>query len=520
MTLARWPNDGYTTIAAAGEANAAGDEHGGELGKLEAGFHYQGDRPRNWKSLDDVWVHGYWAWDWANSYEQIASIDTERRLIKTKPPYGVYGFRNRQRFYFLNVLEELDSPGEYFVARDSGVLYFWPPELVEKREASVSLLETPLIRLRDASHLILRGLTLETTRGPGIEIEGGSDNLVAGCALRDIGNYAVVVNGGTHNRVVSCDVENTGDGGIVLSGGNRRTLSAAGNAVENCHIQRFGQWSRCYQPAVMLSGVGNRIAHCLIHDGPHNAIQLGGNEHLIEFNDISRVCLETGDVGAFYMGRDYTQRGNVIRHNYFHDLHKVPGMQTQTFPEVMAVYLDDCTSGTTVFGNIFYKAGRGTFVGGGRDNVVENNIYIDCDPAVAVDGRGLDHSPVWHDMVYDTMKTSLAAMNPHQPPYRDKYPELLELDKYYAGTKGVPPEGNKIVRNICVGKWLDIVWNAKPEMMRIEDNLTQGDPGFVAADKQDFRLKPDSPAFKLGFQPIPTEKIGLCQDEYRTLVTH
>ena len=73
------------------------------------------------------------------------------------------------------------------------------------------------------------------------------------------------------------------------------------------------------------------------------------------------------------------------------------------------------------------------------------------------------------------------------------------------------------MRNICVGKWLDLGWNAKPEMMQIQDNFTQGDPGFVAPDKQNFQLKPDSPAFKLGFQRIPTEKIGLVQDEYRSL---
>jgi hypothetical protein len=512
MTLARWPNDGYTSIAA-----VAGEKHDGELGKLEAGFYYQGDRPKLWKSLDDVWVHGYWAWDWANSYEEIDSIDTNQRLLKTKPPYGVYGFRQGQRFYFLNVLEELDSPGEYFVARDSGLLYFWPPEPMEKREAAVSVLETPLIRLRDVSGVTLRGLTLEVTRGSGLEINGGADNLVAGCALRDIGNYAVVINGGRHHRVVSCDIENTGDGGIVLDGGNRATLSPAGNAVENCHIQHFGEWSRCYQPGVRISGVGNRIAHCLIHDGPHNAILLAGNEHHIEFNDISRVCLETGDVGAFYAGRNYTQRGNLIRYNYFHDLRKRPGPSTQIYTDVMAVYLDDCMSGVTIFGNVFYKAGRGTLIGGGRDNTVENNIYVDCEPAVSVDGRGIDPSPVWHDMVYKQMKTSLAAMNPHAPPYRDKYPELLELDKYYAGSNGVPPEGNKIARNICVGKWLDFDGNVKPEMVRVKDNLTQGDPRFVAPDKQNFQLKPDSPAFKLGFQRIPTEKIGLVRDEYRAL---
>jgi hypothetical protein len=34
------------------------------------------------------------------------------------------------------------------------------------------------------------------------------------------------------------------------------------------------------------------------------------------------------------------------------------------------------------------------------------------------------------------------------------------------------------------------------------------DPGFIAPEKDDYRLRPDSPAFKLGFQPLPVERIG------------
>ncbi len=121
MTLARWPNEGeWEQIAGFPEANAQDDGHGGKIGKLEDGFHYAGDRPRRWKDTSDLWVHGYWSWDWANSYERVASLDLEQRLIKTAPPYGQYGFRTGQRFYFLNVLEELDQPGEWCARSEGG----------------------------------------------------------------------------------------------------------------------------------------------------------------------------------------------------------------------------------------------------------------------------------------------------------------------------------------------------------------------------------------------------------------
>ncbi|HEX2949722.1 MAG TPA: right-handed parallel beta-helix repeat-containing protein, partial [Armatimonadota bacterium] len=292
-------------------------------------------------------------------------------------------------------------------------------------------------------------------------------------------------------------------------GGDRKTLLSADLAAVNNHIHHFGQWSRCYQPAVMVTGVGNRVAHNVIHDGPHNAIQLGGTDHVIEYNEISRVCLETGDVGAFYMGRDWTQRGNIIRYNYFHDTGGV-GMGS------MAVYLDDCTSGTTVFGNIFYRTTRAAFIGGGCDNVVENNIFVECKPAVSLDGRGLDTSPTWHNMVYDTMRKRLDAMNYHQPPYAEQYPELAKLDAYYAANNGVPPVGNKILRNISIGgQWLQVGWHATADMLELRDNLVDIDPHFVDRSKANFQLQKDSPAFTLGFQPIPVQQIGLYRDQYR-----
>jgi len=52
-------------------------------------------------------------------------------------------------------------------------------------------------------------------------------------------------------------------------------------------------------------------------------------------------------------------------------------------------------------------------------------------------------------------------------------------------------------------------------LVRIENNRTEGDSGLVAPQNGDFRLKNDSAAMKLGFKPIPVEKIGLYQDEYR-----
>jgi hypothetical protein len=508
MTLARWPNDGeWEKIAGFPKDSAQDDGHGGKIGGLEAGFFYAGDRPRNWKNLEDVWVHGFWAWDWANSYEKIESLDLEKRWIKTVPPHGHYGFRADQRFYFLNILEELDRPGEWYLDRKTGKLYFWPPKAAESAEVMVSILEKPMIALQEASYITIRGLDFGATRGHAISISGGAGNLIAGCRMRLIGNYGVWVDRGKRHGVLSCDIENTGDGGVWLIGGDRQTLEPGGHFVENCHFQKQGRWSLCYVPSIIISGVGQRAAHNLIHDHPHCPILYSGNDHRIEWNEIHHVALETGDVGAIYAGRDWTFRGNIIQYNFIHHTGGV-GMGS------MGVYMDDCVSGAEIVGNIFYQVKRAVFLGGGRDHRVENNIFVECHPAVEIDGRGLDKSPVWSNMVYQFMKQQLLAVP--QQLYRSRYPAIGDLDRYYQTAGGVPPENNRVARNICSGgEWLKVGWHADPSLIRVHDNFVDKEPGFVSLAKMDFRLKKGAPALAAGFVPIPVEKIGLYRDEYR-----
>src|ERR1043166_7690084 len=461
MTLARWPNEGeWEHIAGFPAAQSQNDGHNGDIGKREAGFHYAGERLRQWKDITNVWVHGYWAWDWANSYERIASIDLDQHLIHTAPPYGNYGFRKGQRICFINVLEELDQPGEWFLDANTGFLYFWPPAEIQNtsskpHEILLSMLAEPFLKLNNVSNVIFKGIEFEAARGNAVEIHGGASNRLSNCSIRNMGDWGVVVDGGSGHGVENCVFDNTGDGGVSLKGGDRQKLIPAGHFVETCWFSRQGRWSKCYVPAVLMDGVGLRVARNLIHDHPHCAILFTGNDHLIEFNEIHHIALETGDVGAIYAGRDYTYRGNRIRYNFIHHTGGV-GMGS------MGVYMDDCVSGAEIFGNVFYKVHWAMFIGGGRDHRVENNLFVDCDPAVRADGRGLDKSPVWHSMVNDYMRERLAEMPAAF--YRERYPALKTLDRYYGSPEGpaitgeaftgVPPEGNVVARNICVGKWL------------------------------------------------------------------
>jgi hypothetical protein len=98
-----------------------------------------------------------------------------------------------------------------------------------------------------------------------------------------------------------------------------------------------------------------------------------------------------------------------------------------------------------------------------------------------------------------------------EPPWRQKYPELLSILVDEPGL----PKGNVVRHNISYkGKWLDVEAKALP-LIEFEKNLVDTDPHFVNIEEQDFRLRPDSPALALGFQPIPVDRIGLYTDAYR-----
>ena len=508
MTLARWPNEGFVTIADIVAPKP--DDHGGVIGTLEAGFYYAGDRPRTWQPSDDIWIHGYWAWDWANSYERIAFIDLDKRLIRTAPPYGHYGFRAGNRFYFLNVLEELDAPGEYYVDAVHGKLYFWPPESPVGAEALISVLETPLVTLDGAAHVSIRGLTLEAGRGAGLVVIDGEDVCVQGCAFHNLGTDAVVIERGARHRVSRCEIHDVGDSGITVTGGDRRTLAACGHQVDNNHIYRIARWSRTYCTAVNTTGVGIRVAHNLIHDLPHTAILYWGNDHLIEYNHIHHVTLETGDAGAIYTGRDYTTRGNVVRFNYIHDTGGY-GMGS------MGIYLDDCVSGQAVYGNLLVRLHRAIQIGGGCDILVENNVFVDCNPAIWVDARGMDPAPVWVNMIHQTMRQRYEEMNPRQPPFSRRYPELLalNLESYFDARAGIPPLNVVVTRNISVGGiWVESSWHKDAHThVTWAANLIDADPQFVDAAHGDYRLRGTSPALGLGFAPLPLDRIGPQPEE-------
>ena len=509
MTLARWPNSvngdtGPDTWATVGVAPAKAAENR---------FGYTGDRPARWKNTDDIWLHGYWAFDWADTYDRVSSIDLAEHEITTAAPNPPFGTMVGKRWYALNVLEELDTPGEYYVDRKSGILYFYPPVAVGKGNTVVSLVEAPLIHVDHSRDITIRGLTIEDSRGDGIDISDSSHVTVTACTVRNMGRSGVMVSGGDHCAVRDSDLYGLGEKGVGLTGGDRATLTRCDHEAVNCDIHDYSRWVRTYQAGVDVTGVGIRVANCHIHRAPHNAILLSGNDNLIERNNIDHVCEETGDAGAFYMGRNWTMRGNVVRANWFHDLNGVRGQAG--FTDVMAVYLDDIASGTLVEDNVFERIhGRAIMVGGGRDDRILNNLFVRCLIAVHVDARAQGWAKDKAKRGGDwRLYPLLDEVHFDKPPYSTRYPELATM------LTGDPtfPQGTVVEHNVVAdiapgGEWLVLQDGLTDKTLPIRDNLTSGDTGVVVPPDRPAYLRPDSPAFKMGIHPLPRETVGKTTD--------
>ena len=493
MPLAHWPNDGYIQIAAV--APGAKDT-----------FSYAEDRPARWKDEKDAWLYGYWFFNWADSYEKIGAIDTTKKTITLAPPVTTYGdgktsFLLGQRFQAVNVLSELDQPGEWYLDRDTGLLYFYPPSDPAQAEIEVSLFEQPVVRMENVSNVSLEGLTWQNGRGDGLMLTNCKSCLLAGCTIRQFGGNGVQIDGGTNDGLLGDDIHTLGRGGTLITGGNRKTLAPGGHFIENCDVYDFSLVDHTYTPAVLLTGVGNRIAHNHFHQCYSSAMRIEGNDNIIEYNDVGKVLLESDDQGASDMWADTTYRGNVFRYNYWHDMGNGQGVGQA------GIRLDDWISGVRIYGNIFQRCADGGFGGvqinQGADNLIENNLFIDCKAAVS---GGAGSPEGWQRFLTGAQgKGYLESVQALKPPYTQRYPELAQLGQN---------RRNSVERNIVLDCGTFIRDEQRFDLL--DNAVAAANPGFTDPENEDFSVKPGTPLWnRLSFEPIPFRQIGLYEDGYR-----
>lgn len=555
QTVARWPNAGEPHIPMGEVVERGSAPRDGEFDNEPGVIKFGTDRAHLWAGAEEMFLSGIFAREWADDTIRVAEIDVEREVFVTDGPH-LYGFINRSftAWFAINLLEEIDVPGEYFIDRASNILYLYPPHELHEALIQVSRMGEVMIAIEGASHLHIERLTLENGCSSGIYIERGESNRIAGCTIRNMGKLGIQVgmgtedlphglhdvhgnlapgmedpalvarrmgswhehiykypvvylHGGYRHRIESCDIHDTGAGGINLVGGNRKTLKPGGHEVVNCNIYRVNRLDRTYKACINVDGVGQRIVHNRLHSTDSQAIYMHGNDHLIAYNNIHDVVLASADMGAIYMGRDATEAGHVIRHNFFHHIFDfVGGVGTQ------AMFFDDGTLyAAQIFGNVFYRSGSSGVIKNHQSlgNSIANNIAVNSPRLLQQSGTGAinflrDPDRIQHTRATTTDPDDFRGVDIRIEPYKSAYPLLLKTFK--TGQDFSPPPWNNVETS----------------------DLSM----FVDPDALDFTLKPDAPPLSLvaenvtdlvagiegqdmPFQDIPFAKIGLYQDDYR-----
>lgn len=405
--------------------------------------------PSAWAKEPDPFVCGCWCHDWAEQHQRVEKLDCATRAFELSKPYHQYLYAKGAYFYGCNMLCELDEPGEWYIHRKSGKLIVWMPEGGNAKPRVELSMASRLFELTGATDVVFRGLVFETSRNSALRMKDCTDCRVEGCTIRNVGQHALIVEDGARCGARDCRFYGMGGGGAWLVDGNRATLTRSDHFVEGCDIHDFGRWNRMYRPGVCLAGVGMRAERNRIHDAPHAAVLYFGCNLLMRSNEVYRVCRGSKDCGAFYTGRSWTLRGNKVTDNYIHDIIGLDGAPTRT------IYLDDSVAQVEVSGNRFERCTWAIFIGGARENVITNNVFVDCPDAIYVDKRGLHwQKPHINGRLKElAAKGSVYGISFRSGPYAEAFPALKDCP----GEHPYEPVLNVIARNTFIrgkGEWI------------------------------------------------------------------
>ncbi|MFZ2333279.1 MAG: right-handed parallel beta-helix repeat-containing protein [Sideroxyarcus sp.] len=466
--VAGWPNTGYGKVAR--PAGVAADE--------KKTFSIEGRNVNDWASEPGLQIHAFWGNNWASQSYLVSNKDPQTNTLTLLGNGSPYGIKPGQRARVENALVELDSPGEWYVDRAEAQLFYWPIPGFVGKPAEISV-AAQLLRITNSEQITVRGIVLEKATGDAVQVSKSSGVVFDDVVIRLTGNRGLVIADSVRSGVRNSLIEDNGEGGVYLSGGDRATLLAAGNFVDTCTIRRYSRLVKTYRYAVELDGVGQRVNGSTISDAPHAAIFFKGNDHVISNNEIFNVVRETGDAGAIYVGRDYTVQGTVIENNFLHDI----TAQSKKL-EVKGIYVDDQASGITIRGNIFARVQQPIFLGGGRDNVIEKNLFFQSSPAVRLDARGLASQRQATLDPKGTLQRGLDAVPYQGPVFAARFPNLAKIREDDIGA----PKYNVFRNNTIVG---GTVASVVPEAMpgiEISNNKQATDTIFARAMPAQSRL--------------------------------
>jgi hypothetical protein len=518
--VARTPNEGF--FKTAGKAPSVKDPNTGKDVNSAIAFQYELGDIKPWQNLEDAVVVVFHSWE--TSAHRIASIDEANRIVTFtgKAVWPFMEWEPHQRYYIESVFEALDQPGEWYLNRKTGILYYWPleGENIETAEV-IAPVAKQLVVINGApaegkfvDHITIEGLRLQHTDFT-IEREGHSDPQAAysvpaavqatgaryctvkSCEIAHIGTYGLWFRAGCKdNRAQLNHIHDMGAGGVRIGEGGdpaNENEAAWHNWIDNNWIHDGGKIFRSGVGAWIGRSSYNTLSHNEISDIEYSGVSVGwswgyapssANHNIIEYNHIHHI-----DKGLLSdMGGIYTlgiAPGTILRNNLIHDI-------SSFLYGGWGIYPDEGSTDLLIENNVVYNCKTGSFHQHyGKENRVINNIFAFANEGQIIRTREEEHISFFFErnIVYFNNGRLFGSnwKNGNFRFYDNCYWDASNPKIEFYG--GVSFED----------------WRAKGQDLR----SIIADPMFVDAEHNDFRLKPESPAIALGFRPIDAAQAGL-----------
>ena len=542
-------------------------------GPSPRGIQYDPSRftAKRWAKPEEAVIHIFQDSHWGNFQWRVKAVDYAGHYLwfgkgghQLSPKAKAANIRvdRSSQFFVENAFEELDAPGEWYWDGDKGTLYYQPAAGVDPGKA---LVEAPflqqVVRFAGTQDEPVRRITLEgfriahtastfmeayeapslsdwtIHRGGAVFLDGTRDCAVRNCWFDAVGGNAVFLN--DYNRddaVTGCKFTEAGESAICFVGSLESTLGtflrfpfqcrASNNLIRDCGV--FGK-----QVAGVYISRAKRItaSHNLIYNMPRAGICIGDGTwggHVIEFNDIFNSVRETSDHGPFNSwGRegfwcrtqahdakfayphqagavkDFAEETTIVRNNYLHGL-----AATYKWGEYLqALDLDDGSSNFHVYNNLC--VGMGISIREGDFRTVENNIIIEPVVPFAIHYGALDNSDIVRRNIIYTTGDIFHISSVTQP-----YLKEMNFNLFYSprppwsyrpaiSAAARTPAGVSAYRKYTLAEW---------RLLGYDKDSAVADPMFVDAAKGDYRVKPESPALKMGFKNFEMGTWGLTDD--------
>ena len=555
--LAGWPNGEYTGLIKPTDSNEYGKRTKSGIAN-GCSFQVNYDRPSQWSKPEQTWLSGTIGPNYEFDYYPVSRFDSEEKRVYLSRG-ALEKYYTEPYYRFENVPEELDEPGEYYIDRQSGMLYFYPPEDAPKDSVLTITMSTPtldvsgkapnsMFRIENSKNIVFENLIFKGGRGSAITGKNNSNIQFINCEINSFGENGIRFDASTDIKISDCKIHDVGQDGILfVSCGNYKTLSPSNIVVSNNDIYNFARLERSYKTGIDFGYrcVGATAANNHIHNGPHAGMIFYGVNNDIYGNEFDNLVTEFSDMDALYCNNsNYPwERGNKIHNNYFHDIGK-SSMNGRHQINVRAIRTDNRGCGLNIYENLFYNIGDGGNGNGnngigaitaeGTRNRIFNNLFVDCNEAYFntlqyKEIETADDGTLYPDTIINSSGVEVAntingakvadlkkQMENYLPVYGKQFPELYNYFYEHPNMSKTNEFKNNMIINIAIplsnfnGTQNEEGFRGSQMLTAASGNyVSTSDPGFVSYDNGNLELSSSATLLVEGLPKFEMSSFGI-----------